>query len=66
MKIEKLLELGFSQESAEIINKEKRPPIPSKTLNKVLYESRYSCCICKKSKEIIVHHIEPWEESIIT
>ncbi|MWV43402.1 hypothetical protein GRF59_07125 [Paenibacillus sp. HJL G12] len=63
MKVEELLELGFSQESAEIINKEKRPPIPSKTLNKVLYESRYSCCICKKSKGIIVHHIEPWEES---
>ncbi|WP_339259763.1 HNH endonuclease signature motif containing protein [Paenibacillus sp. FSL R5-0713] len=60
---EKLVEMGFSQETADIINKEKRPPIPSNVLNKVLYESNYSCCICKKNKEIIVHHIVPWEES---
>lgn len=63
LKTDELLALGFNQEAAEIINKEKRPPIPADTLNKVLYESQYACCICKKSIEIIVHHIVPWEES---
>ena len=33
-------------------------------MNKVLFESRYTCCVCRdRSGGIIVHHIEKYSES---
>jgi len=40
---------------------EKRPPIPTETVNKLLYESKRTCCICRdESRSVIIHHIEEW------
>ncbi|NEN81265.1 HNH endonuclease signature motif containing protein [Paenibacillus elgii] len=59
-----LNELGLSLESIELILSESRPPIPEIVARKILFESKYTCCICRdSSKSIIIHHIVPWEES---
>lgn len=59
-----LLSLNISEELIDIIRDEKRPAIPSETMNKVLFESRYTCCVCRdRSGGIIVHHIEKYSES---
>lgn len=56
--------LNISEKLVDIIRKGKRPPIPSKTMNKLLFESRYTCCVCRdRSRGIIVHHIEKYSES---
>jgi|GEM_PF-1475075 len=59
-----LISLNISEELIDIIRKEKRPPIPQETLNKVLFESRWTCCVCRdRSRGIIVHHIEEYSVS---
>ncbi|MBE7896963.1 HNH endonuclease [Paenibacillus polymyxa] len=56
--------LGLMKESIDIIQNESRPPIPEDTVRKLLFESNYTCCLCKdSSKSIIIHHINPWESS---
>lgn len=61
---EDLLKLNIPESIIDAIFKEARPPIPEETLRKLLYDSRYTCCICRdNSKSIIVHHIVPWEDS---
>jgi len=56
--------LNISEELIDIIRKAKRPPIPSETMNKLLFESGWACCVCgKTSGGIIVHHIEKYSES---
>lgn len=56
--------LNIREELIDIILREKRPPIPSKTMNKVLFESRYTCYVCRnKSRGIIVHHIHEYSDS---
>ena len=63
-KQDELLALGLTEESADIILAESRPPIPSGTLRATLYKNRYSCCVCRDSeKPIILHHIVPWHIS---
>jgi len=59
-----LSSLNISEELVDIIRKGKRPPIPSETMNKLLFESGWACCVCgKTSGGIIVHHIEKYSES---
>jgi hypothetical protein len=56
--------LKIREELIDIILRKKRPPIPQETLNKVLFESRWTCCVCRnKKKGIIVHHIHEYSES---
>lgn len=59
-----LAALNLSDESIEHIQSESRPPIDSETLNELLFESRFCCCVCRdSSKPIVIHHIDPWEKS---
>jgi hypothetical protein len=60
----KLRKLKIPEELIQAILRESRPPIPSETLNKVLYESRMTCCVCRdRSQGIIVHHIHEFSDS---
>lgn len=64
LKENELRSLNIREELIDIILGEKRPPIPSETMNKVLFESRYTCCVCRdRSGGIIVHHIHKYSES---
>jgi hypothetical protein len=59
-----LRSLGISEELIQVILQEIRPPIPPKILNEILYESRWTCCICRDRKQgIIVHHIHEFRDS---
>ena len=61
---EELLELGIDKTKVESILSEQRPPIPSETVIKLLYESKRTCCICRdSSRSIIIHHIKEWHKS---
>jgi hypothetical protein len=59
-----LIDLGLQPEMATELLAESRPPIPPETMAKLLYESRWTCCICRdRTKSIIVHHLEEWHDS---
>lgn len=59
-----LLNIGLTQGQINLIKDESRPPIPEETVNKLLYESNFTCCICKDSSNgIIIHHIDEWHIS---
>jgi len=59
-----LTSLNISEEYIEIILGGERPPIPSQRMNKVLFESRCTCCVCRnRSGGIIVHHIHKYSDS---
>lgn len=45
----KLLNIGLTQKQIDLIKDESRPPIPEETVNQLLYESNFTCCICKDS-----------------
>ena len=56
--------LDISEELIRVIFQEPRPPIPPEILNKVLYESRMNCCVCRDRRQgIIVHHIHEFSDS---
>lgn len=60
----KLLNIGLTQKQIDLIKDESRPPIPEETVNRLLYESNFTCCICKDSSNgIIIHHINEWHIS---
>lgn len=41
-----------------------RPPIPPATLLKLLFNNKWTCCVCRDySKPVVVHHIKPWATS---
>lgn len=62
--VNKLRSLNIPEELIDIILREKRPPIPPKTLDKVLFESRWTCCVCRDRRQgIIVHHIHEYSDS---
>jgi hypothetical protein len=42
-----LQSLKIPRELIQTLLQEPRPPIPPKILNKVLYESRMTCCACR-------------------
>ncbi|MEH2280716.1 MAG: HNH endonuclease signature motif containing protein [Nostoc sp.] len=62
--INQLRSLNIKEELINIIFSEKRPPIPPETLDKVLDESSWTCCVCRDRKQgIIVHHIHEYSDS---
>ena len=59
-----LIALGLSQDQILIIRQEPRPPIPQTSLTKVLFASRWVCCVCRNpDRPIVVHHILDWASS---
>lgn len=55
---------GLTQREAELIADSGRPPIPSQTLHRVLFQNRFTCCVCRDpTQPVIVHHITEWSES---
>ena len=59
-----LTHLGINEKVANNILKEQRPPIPSDILTKLLYEAKWTCCICRdNNRSIILHHINEWHKS---
>jgi len=64
LSLEELIALGITEKIANEVLKESRPPIPDETVMKLLYDSKYCCCICRDPlKGIIIHHIEEWHIS---
>ena len=62
--IGQLSALGITDDLVSKLDDGTRPPIPTDTLNSVLYNSGFTCCVCHdKSAPIIVHHITKWAES---
>lgn len=60
---EELESLGLDDLLVERIRNEARPPIPEKTVLKLLLDSKSRCCICRENRPIIIHHILEWEKS---
>ena len=59
-----LTALGLTADNIADIRNASRPPIPSQILEKLLYESRETCCVCQRSREpIVIHHIDDWAKS---
>ncbi len=54
--------LGLTSSAIREIHSE-RPPIPDDILDRILFEARWTCCVCRSSTEIIVHHIDEWANS---
>ncbi len=64
MSTDDLRALNIPEKQIQIILDEPRPPIPQETVNKVLYDSRWTCCICRdRTQGIIIHHIHEYSES---
>ncbi len=64
LSLSQLNKLGVEGELAKEIRKGTRPPIPTETLHRLLYESQSTCCRCRKPhKPIIIHHITAWSET---
>ena len=62
--LSELTSLGIDEEIANNILKEQRPPIPFDILTKLLYEAKWTCCICRdNTRSIILHHINEWHKS---
>lgn len=62
--VTELKNLGIKDSHARELKENKRPPIPAKTVAKLLYESKFGCCICKDNKNsLIIHHIKKWTDS---
>jgi len=56
--------VGLGEDFINLLFKEQRPPIPTETLMKVLFDNRFQCCVCRDRKQsIIVHHIDEWAQS---
>lgn len=59
-----LVALGLSANEIPLVRRGGRPPIPSDTLTKLLFDNRYQCCVCRNpTKPFIVHHIQEWSVS---
>ena len=59
-----LKQLGLSVDLVKTIRAEKRPPIPIETVVRLLYESRSTCCVCRRlDAPVVIHHIVEWEKS---
>jgi HNH endonuclease len=58
---EELISIGLSDYVRGNLLSETRPPIPSGTLTRLLFENRWQCCVCREpQKPIVVHHIVEW------
>lgn len=61
--MQELALLGITELVARKILSE-RPPIPPATLMKLLYNNKWTCCVCRTpSLPVVVHHIKPWATS---
>ncbi|CAJ0691420.1 HNH endonuclease signature motif containing protein [Ralstonia holmesii] len=61
---QELKNLGLGDKNIAAIYSASRPPIPGDVLEKLLRESRETCCICEVPREpVVVHHIEEWAKS---
>lgn len=55
--------LGLSTEVRRTI-RERRPAIPTATVRKLLFECRWTCCVCRGvNQPIIIHHTSEWSVS---
>lgn len=62
--IEQLNELGVTDEIKDKIFDSSRPPIPDEIIDNLLYKSRRTCCVCRRTEHsIVIHHIKEWSES---
>ena len=62
--LQQLIEVGLTEEAAQTILGNGRPPIPVESLVKTLFANRWVCCVCRDPNfPVIVHHIEPWAKS---
>lgn len=60
----KLSALGLSEDQVKMLRREPRPSIPIEHLTRVLFDNRWTCCVCRDaSRPIIVHHIQEWSAS---
>jgi hypothetical protein len=60
----KLDALDVPESARRALNHLDRPPIDADVVHSLLYESKFTCCMCRKGgKGFIIHHIEPWENS---
>lgn len=56
--------LGLQDNFIDVLFNESRPPIPSITVQKLLYQSKFTCCICRDPhKSVVIHHIHEWNKS---
>ncbi len=56
--------LGFAPDQVEAIHAGPRSEIPPDNLARVLWASRWTCCVCREAqKAVIVHHIHLWAQS---
>lgn len=56
--------LGLTANDITLLQSGARPPIPSDTLQSLLFKNRYQCCVCRDPKSsIVVHHIVKWATS---
>ncbi|WP_417730107.1 HNH endonuclease [Rosistilla oblonga] len=61
---DELAALGLNQVAIGAIHDGARPPIPTATVDKLLHDSRTTCCICETAhRPIVLHHIDPWSGS---
>lgn len=58
----KLHALGIHDDAIEAILDD-RPPIPPALIHKLLYESRWACCVCRTGERLVIHHLTEWAES---
>jgi hypothetical protein len=59
-----LQELGLTPVQVQTIYAGPRAGIPSESLARTLWASRWTCCVCREPKKaVIVHHIRPWAQS---
>ena len=59
-----LSNLGLSDAQIASIRTGARAAIPFANLAKVLWDNRFTCCVCRDPVlAVIVHHIDPWAES---
>jgi hypothetical protein len=62
--IEDLVRLGILLDQAKSLLDGSRPPIPDKTVIKILHYSKSVCCVCRDEKRgVIIHHINEWHAS---
>lgn len=59
-----LKHLGIKDDQIACLQQGGRAAIPFRTLARLLWQNRFTCCVCRDpAKAVIVHHIRHWAES---
>jgi hypothetical protein len=59
-----LIDAGLQEFEIKKIHDTKRPPIPTDTANKILFDSALTCAVCRdKNNPIVIHHLNEWHKS---